>query len=84
MSLLTGPLKDLGRPCLQAVRTLADYAQCLHSRIRSHQDPSLYTSKQGKGLGFDWLPFFDFIFEVFDSKFLQRLLQNVYTCCRRL
>lgn len=48
MSLLTGPVRDLGQPCLQAVRTLTDYAHCLHSKIKSNQDPNLYTAKQGK------------------------------------
>jgi hypothetical protein len=48
LSLLSGPSQDLGRPQLQAVRTLADYASCLRSKINCHQDPNLYTSKQGK------------------------------------
>ncbi|XP_060587035.1 rotatin-like, partial [Ruditapes philippinarum] len=46
LSLLSGPSQDLGRPQLQAVRTLADYASCLRSKINCHQDPNLYTSKQ--------------------------------------
>lgn len=46
VSLLSGPVQDLGRPRLQAIRTLADYASCLKSKIRCHQDPNLYTAKQ--------------------------------------
>ncbi|KAL4234763.1 hypothetical protein ACF0H5_006405 [Mactra antiquata] len=46
LSLLSGPTQDMGRPRLQAIRTLADYCTCLKSRIHRHQDPNLYTAKQ--------------------------------------
>ena len=47
LSLLTLPLPDTGNIGLNAIRTLHELTSCLEARIYYHQDPALYTPKQG-------------------------------------